>query len=447
MRARLPRYSFLLLALGGAVLAIVLIIYWIEFNPAQATQSTSPVRDGTLSPNNPQWIARSLDLPKTAPQSRSTPDTNSLVESPAWHDVVIKPGNTLSELFSNLGIYRDLPQLTTIEGAHEWLSRLFPGQSLRFELHDRQLKTLIIERSPLQQGHFVRAGDHFDFYETHREIDRRLAYAIGTIEHSLFQAGHDAGLSDQLVLQLAQIFRWDIDFNLDPRKGDQFALVYEVLLVDGEPFDEGNILAAEVHMRDTVFRALRYPIADEDAHYYTPDGRSLRRPFLRAPLTFTRISSKFSLTRKHPILGYTRAHRGVDYAAPTGTPIKAAGDGKVDFAGWKGGYGNTIVLAHANDYTTLYGHLSRFARGIRTGKRVRQGQTIGYVGSTGLSTGPHLHYEFRINGVHQNPLTVKLPGSPPLPLDQREAFRRATSQVLAQLETISRLQIADAKPD
>ncbi len=359
-----------------------------------------------------------------------------------WQDLEIARGDTLSDIFNRLGIYKDLHQLTSIDDAHTWLSQLHPGQQLRLQIKDERLHSLYIERNPYQQAHFLRQENGFSFQEIDKEVEHRLSVASGSIEQSLFLSGHEAGLSDRLIMQFAEIFGWDIDFTLDLRAGDRFYIVYETLFIDGKPYRQGNILAAELYNQERRLQALRYTFADGQSGYYTPEGRSMRRQFLRTPVAFTRISSGFNLARKHPILGYTRAHKGIDYAAPMGTPIKAAADGRAEFVGWKGGYGNTIVLSHHNGYSTLYAHLSRFASTIQTGARVRQGQTIGYVGTTGLSTGPHLHYELRINGVHQNPLTAKLPGSPPLPKDSLPDFRRATAPLLARLEELSQRQIA-----
>ncbi|MCB1744589.1 MAG: peptidoglycan DD-metalloendopeptidase family protein, partial [Gammaproteobacteria bacterium] len=225
-------------------------------------------------------------------------------------------------------------------------------------------------------------------------LTRRVKTASGQIENSLFLAGQHAGLSDRLLMELVEIFAWDIDFAQDVRTGDTFTLVYEELLKDGKPVKTDKILAAEYQSRGEVLRAVRYADPSGHAAYYTPDGYAMRKAFMRNPVEFSRISSRFNLNRRHPILHRLRAHKGVDYAAPSGTPIRAAGDGVVQFAGRKRGYGTTIVLQHGSKYTTLYAHMSKLAGGMREGKRVKQGKIIGYVGSTGLATGPHLHYEF-----------------------------------------------------
>jgi len=212
--------------------------------------------------------------------------------------------------------------------------------------------------------------------------------------------------------------------------------------MNGEKLRPGNILAIEFINRGKTYRAVRHTTADNRHDYFTPAGKSMRKPFIRNPIEYTRVSSHFNPRRLHPILKITRPHRGVDYAAPTGTPIRASGDGKIIFRGSKPGYGNVVIIQHGQAYSTLYAHLSRFAAKQRRGSQVRQKQVIGYVGSTGYATGPHLHYEFRINGVHRNPLTVKLPDSRPLPKKQIPAFKRSTAPMLAKLDTLKRAYAA-----
>jgi murein DD-endopeptidase MepM/ murein hydrolase activator NlpD len=259
-------------------------------------------------------------------------------------------------------------------------------------------------------------------------------HASGIIGSSLFEAGQSAGLSDATIMQMADVFGYDIDLVLDIREGDRFSIVYEEIYRDGVKVKNGNILAAEFVNQGKIYRAVRYADADGRAEYYRPDGKNLRRAFIRTPVAFTRITSKFSQHRKHPILNSIRAHKGVDYAAPTGTLVKATGAGKVLFAGWQGGYGRVVTLEHAGGYTTVYGHLSRFAKGIKVGTPVRLGQTIGYVGQTGLATGPHLHYEFRVKGAHRDPLKVALPPSKPITKDNLTDFQSKTKDALAMLD-------------
>jgi murein DD-endopeptidase MepM/ murein hydrolase activator NlpD len=250
----------------------------------------------------------------------------------------------------------------------------------------------------------------------------------------LFEAASTARVSERVVMKLADVFTWDVDFVRDISQGDSFAVVYEELWRDGQKLGEGEVLAAEFINRGRRFTAVRFDDGKSRPAYYTADGRPMRKAFVRAPVAFTRISSGFNPRRRHPILNTIRAHQGVDYAAPSGTPVIAAGDAKVIFRGWRGGYGNTVILQHANGVTTLYAHLSRFGKAARYGARVRQGEVIGYVGATGLATAAHLHYEYRKNGVHLNPRTVTLPDAEPLRGSQLTAFRTDAAGLLAQLE-------------
>jgi murein DD-endopeptidase MepM/ murein hydrolase activator NlpD len=265
-------------------------------------------------------------------------------------------------------------------------------------------------------------------------LDAVPVFKSGMIESSLFEAAAVSGIPENIIMEMANIFGWDIDFALDIRKGDRFAVVYNELYKEGRKVRSGQILAAEFINRGKTYRALYYTDPKGNSGYFTPDGKSMRKAFLRSPVKFSRISSRFSGKRWHPVLGKWRSHRGVDYAAARGTPIRAAGDGKVIKATYSKSYGNVVFLQHGGRYTTVYAHMKGFARGIRKGKRVRQGQVIGYVGSTGLASGPHLHYEFRVNGVHRNPLTVKLPAAAPINPAYLEDFKRQTRNQLALLE-------------
>ena len=259
-----------------------------------------------------------------------------------------------------------------------------------------------------------REQDGFAATIIERPIEKRKRIAHGTIQSSLFLAGAEAGLSDKVIMNIAGIFAWDVDFVLDIREGDSFVVQFEEIWQDGEYVTDGEIIAAEFNNNGRTIQAIRFIDDDERSDYFTPEGDSVRKAFIRAPVDFTRISSNFNPNRRHPILNTIRAHRGVDYAAPRGTPIQASGDGKVIFRGVKSGYGNVVILQHGGNITTLYAHMSKFAAKARVGQRVRQGQTIGYVGATGLATANHLHYEYRINGVHRNPRTVALPKASPI---------------------------------
>ncbi len=351
--------------------------------------------------------------------------------------VVVEKGDTLSSIFSKLDIHNELIKVLNIGKQANPFKKIFPGQKLHFTFGDDGIDKLELEQSITKSLLIHKNNESFVVEETSRELDKISKVATGTIDQSLFLSGQDAGMSDALIMGLAAIFGWDVDFALDIRQGDSFTVVYEELYLDDEKVGDGNIIAAEFANNNHTYRAYRYTDSNDKTEYYSPDGKSMRKPFMRTPVDLARISSHFNLKRKHPVLNTIRAHKGVDYAASTGTAIKATGDGKVVHRGRKGGYGNTIILRHGNTYTTLYAHMSKYARNTGVGSRVKQGQIIGYIGSTGLATGPHLHYEFRVNGAHRNPLKVKLPSASPLPDSEMDRFQASIQPMIVQLDAYS----------
>ncbi|WP_229722062.1 OapA family protein [Marinobacterium nitratireducens] len=383
--------------------------------------------------------------------AEQAPEPPAVAEAPAepvenWVDYKVNSGDNLSSLFKRAGLSAlDVHQVTQATRENKALSRIYPGETLSFLIEGGELKKLKHVAGPLKQVLLERDGDSYRTEFVEREPKIQHQFAEGTIENSLFLDGSRAGMSNNTIMQLAAIFGWDIDFALDIRKGDTFRVIYEEKVLDGKKIGTGNIVAAEFVNRGDVFRALRYTDSKGNTNYFTPEGNSMRKAFLRTPVDFARISSPFNPNRKHPVLNRIRAHKGVDYAASTGTPIKAAGDGKIIFRGVKGGYGNVIILQHGQNITTLYAHMSRFKKGLSVGSRVKQGQLIGYVGMSGMVTGPHLHYEFRVNGVHKNPVTVKLPHADPLPKSERAAFQSVSQTLLAQLDKYSATQVALAE--
>ncbi|WP_043887831.1 peptidoglycan DD-metalloendopeptidase family protein [Methylophaga thiooxydans] len=367
-----------------------------------------------------------------------------------WQEVTVKGGDNLSLIFPRVGLSaRDVYNVAQTEDIKPLLN-LKPDQTLRFGLRETedktQLQQLELQLSPVEKLQLTLTESGYQAQTETRETDKRQKQVAGQIESSLFEAGLMSGMSDKLIMELAHIFGWDIDFALDLRQGDNFKVIFEESYLDGEKFDDGDILAAEFTNRGTTFRAVRYTDAEGNSHFYAPTGDSMRKTFTRTPVHFSRISSRFNPNRKHPVLKTSRPHRGVDYAAATGTPILATGDGKVDFIGTKGGYGRTVILSHGGKYTTLYAHMSRFKKGMRSGQRVKQGQTIGYIGSSGLATGPHLHYEFRVNGVHHNPLTVALPKAKPLNAKYMADFQQKSQPLLAQLDALQLPALALNQP-
>ena len=365
----------------------------------------------------------------------------SEIDSDPWETVIVKQGDTLASIFAGKGI----PSTTTHQVAqlNEQTRRLRyikPGQEIRLLLdanHDlRQMKyspdvtsTLLVKRTEDQV---------FTSHVVNYQLEAYPVYREGVIESSLFEDAAKADIPDDVIMSLVGIFGWDIDFSLDIRRGDRFAIVYEELYKNDVKIRNGRILSAEFVNDGKTFRAVYYTDPTGNSDYYSPDGKSMRKAFLRSPVEFSRISSRFSNKRWHPILSKWRSHQGVDYAAKRGTPVRASGDGKVIHVGTKGGYGRLIVLRHGGRYTTAYAHLNGYARGIRVGATVKQGQVIGYVGSSGLATGPHLHYEFRVNGVHRNPLTVKLPEAKPVNAAYLENFKENTRSYLSMLRLMNR---------
>jgi murein DD-endopeptidase MepM/ murein hydrolase activator NlpD len=352
-------------------------------------------------------------------------------------EFVVRRNDTMDRIFRQLKLnLTDLASIRGVPGMQGRIDQLRVGDTITL-VHDEGLVQSLTRRiSETEVLSVTRANEGFNLEVIETPLDIQEANAQGKIESSLFAAAREAGISPEMILQLANdIFGWEIDFALDIQPGATFNLVYEQKYRDGKFIGNGRILAADFVNNGTTYRAVYFQSADgKVTDYFAPDGRSMRRQFLRAPLEFTRISSNFNPKRLHPILNSIRAHKGVDYAAPTGTVIKAAGDGKVDFVGMKGGYGRVVKIEHGGGVETVYGHMSRFANGLRAGQRVRQGMTIGYVGSSGAATGPHLHYEYQVNGVHKNPRTVLLPNAAPISDTYRAEFLLRSGQLLTKLD-------------
>lgn len=360
----------------------------------------------------------------------------------------IQRGDTVATLLSRLGADGDetLAYLRNERKADPIFRQMSPGKtvtakvsrdgtllSLLFPLNGSKDQLLAIERDEASQ---LRISEQAMPLETH------IVMKSAEIRHSLFGATDAAGIPDSIATQLADIFGGDIDFHRDIRKGDRFSVIFESVSHLGKMVRTGRILAAEFVNDGHTYRAVWFEGSDGKSGYYTAEGKNIRKTFLRSPLEFSRVTSGFSGSRFHPVLKERRAHRGVDFGAPIGTRVRATGDGIVEVAGRQGGYGNLVILRHQSQYQTAYGHLNGFAAGIRKGTRVAQGDVIGYVGTTGISTGPHLHYEFRVNGVHRNPLAMVLPAAPPLAADQMARFRDSTQGILARLDDIRDTNLA-----
>lgn len=366
----------------------------------------------------------------------SKPPSPSTPADPAWKSVTVGKGDTLSTVFAKAGLPANAvhDMLAANKDAKQF-TRLDVGQDVDFLIDTKgDLQGLKVKRNDLETISLSKSAKGYDFKRDLIKPNILANYAHGKIDSSLFAAGKDAGLSHDLIMSLSNIFGYDVDFALDLREGDEFDVIYESQQVNGRQIGTGSILAARFVNRGKEYTAVRYTTKQGNTSYFRADGTSMRKAFIRTPVDFARISSRFSMGRFHPVLNKIRAHKGVDYAAPVGTPIKATGDGKILEAGRKGGYGNAVVIQHGQSYRTVYGHMSRFAKGIRSGVAVKQGQIIGYVGMTGLATGPHLHYEFQINGQHVDPLSAKLPMADPLGGPERKRFMAQTQPLMARMD-------------
>ncbi len=429
--------------LGGSALAVVLVGLVVL-----------PVFAGVMRPDP---IAKQLNIPLQLPPASETlstiPAPVSALESDlylgsnsedGWQVVTVRRNETLGNIFSRLGLSATtMHRLLEASDSVRALTQIHPGDQIAFRIpKDGVLTALQFDRSESERVLVEIDGQDVKERTIERALERRTQYGSAVISSSLFAAGEAAGMSDIQVMRLAEVFNYDVDFAQDLREGDRFAVVYESIYRDGVRLRDGDVLAAVFVNQGKRYEAFRYTDSSGRSDFYRADGRSLRKAFIRTPVEFTRISSRFSSARKHPILGRMRAHRGVDYAAPTGTPVRAAGNGTVRFVGNQSGYGRTIELQHGNQVTTLYGHLSRFAKGLNKGDKVQQGEVIGYVGMSGLATGPHLHYEFRVGGVHRDPLSVDLPVSEPLTGTELAGFQKAREQFATALAVVEDQSLA-----
>ena len=424
---RWPSLAFCLQTAACAVVAWSLMHGGLDSTPSAATANPG----GPASPGVPAASA-----PATAPTATLAAVPSLGTAALSTIDVIVARNDTLDHIFRRLKLnLADLASLRSLPNVRRALDSLQPGESLHFEHKDGSLYGLerrLNESEMLKVSRDPEAGLKADVLQS--PLEMRMRTVRGVINSSLFEAVEAAGAHDQTAVALADIFAWDVDFVLDVRPGDAFVVTYPEIWREGEYVKDGPIQAAEFVNQGRDFKAVRYTDPDGGSHYYTPDGKSLHKAFLRAPVEFTRVSSRFNSARYHPILNLIRAHKGVDYAAPMGTPVKAAGDGRIRFAGVKGGYGNVVEIEHSATVVTVYGHLSRFAQGTHVGAHVTQGVVIAYVGMTGLATGPHLHYEYRVNGVFKNPQTVILPGADPIEARWREDFLAKSAPLLVTLE-------------
>ena len=347
----------------------------------------------------------------------------------------VKDGENLSLIFEKYKVpLNETYKIFRKESANE-VKNILPNDRIEFLSLDGKLQKIIIYKSPLL-SYQIDLFPEIVIDRTDKEPELIKSFRTGFIESSFYLAGLKSDIPESVIMDLAYIFAWDIDFVFDIRVGDKFKLLYETPFVDGQQIENGSILFAEFYNQNNRFTAIRYKGKNKKWEYFNENGGSLEKAFLRAPLDFAYVSSHFNPNRRHPILNTIRAHNGVDYAAKRGTPIRATGEGVIQSAGWKSGYGRTIVIRHGGEITTLYAHLDKYHPGISKGTKVSQGQTIGYVGDSGLATAPHLHYEFKIGEKRTDPLKVALPSASPLEqsnMDQFQIFRNDYIEIADQL--------------
>jgi murein DD-endopeptidase MepM/ murein hydrolase activator NlpD len=447
------------LAVIGAVALAVLIAASLDTDPQRQTDAESGTDAALANAPDKQPPDTAADDggagEPAAPSSEQADAGESIAAEPVerrvgperdWQYVQVASGDTMEIIFRRLGLSpRLLHEVVHLDERTAGLVDLRPGDEIAFEIDDDDELLALRAEYDDERWLFVERGDGgLTSRLEARNIEVRMAEVEAEITSSLFNAGKNAGLTDNMILRLAGIFGWDIDFALDIRRGDRFALVFEEIYRDGQFLRQGAIVAARFVNRGESFEAIRFDAGD-GPDYYAPDGRPMRKQFLRAPINFTRVSSNFNPRRLHPVTRRIRPHNGTDYAAPTGTPVWAAGDGTVIEAGYTRANGNYIFLKHGNHIVTRYLHLSK--KHVSRGDRVRQGQTIGRVGATGLATGPHLHYEFLVHGRHRDPRTVDLPEAEPLPEAVLPEFKAHAEPWLAKLERLIRPDVMLASSD
>jgi len=397
--------------------------------------------------------AFSLTASETAKKSTDNA-IQSLINSASttadnWIYYNVQAGDNLSTIFIRAGLsHTDVHYVDKATAQDSIFQRMQIGQKLAFLIRAGELIKVKYIINPLKSVLITRLDKTaYQYQKMERSPVAKQVVVAGQIKNSLYIDALNAGLSSNLTMNFAKVFSWDVDFSQDLQAGDQFQVVYEQLTLDGSKIKDGNILAAQFKTGGQNLIGIFYRDSQGGVGFYTPDGRSMRKAFLRMPVEFARISSKFNPRRRHPISNKIRAHKGVDYAAKRGTPIMASGNGKIIFRGRKNGYGNTVVIQHGSQINTLYAHMSRFNKDFKVGSRVQQGQVIGYVGSTGAATGSHLHYEFRVNGIHKNPLTVKLKKATSLPSSELAQFKQVAAKVLSKLNLNSGQTIASKDPN
>ena len=373
------------------------------------------------------------DLTKTI--SISTLTENNQIEIPLIEkEVLIKRNDSLFTILNKLGVVQeDIIELVNSKKSN-LLSKIEVGDKIRIFVNEKGQLQKMLYVDDIRTGiKAEKEGETFLISKYESKIEKVKIFKHVVITDSMYVSGLKENIPDSVLMDLAYINGWDIDFTHDIRLGDSFSLIYEEIIIDGEKVIDGDILISEFNNREKKFTAVRFDLDSKTSEYFNPEGENVKKAFLRSPVKLSYISSKYNLSRRHPVLHTIRAHRGVDYAANKGSPIRATGDGTITFAQYNGGCGNEIKIKHSEDYVTRYCHLDRFNNRTKVGRKVKQGQTIGYVGSTGLATGPHLHYEFHVNGKHTDPLKVKFPNASPINSSQLSAYRERSEALIREL--------------
>lgn len=384
-----------------------------------------------------------LSLPEIKPDDL---DAEENKDDNEWKIVTTQSGDTLSSIFKRLGLSNQVLLSILSNNPHaKALTQIKPNQKLQVFIHEQVLQTLIV---PLSATEYIQVSNQNGHYTTQikaRETNSQDKYITATVRGSLFNTARNLNIPYKIIQQMTDIFNWEIDFAKEVRSGDQFTIIYEAFFVDDKLVNTGDILAVSYTNQGVTHQAIRHMNAAGDFDYYTPQGTSLKKAFSRYPVKFSHISSTFSLSRKHPILHYSRPHKGIDLAAPIGTPIRATGNGIIQFIGRQNAYGNMVKIAHNKTYSSLYAHLLKFQKGLAKGDRVRRGEIIGYVGQTGLATGPHCHYEFHVNQNPKNPSTIELPRAEPVTGRELAQFKTHSLALLNRLKLYEEAHLAAAR--
>lgn len=454
----------------GILMVVTLTVLLLPTDDAQASRATNSALSGTINlgddanpkrdinhtgnakaypvplafrtPEAPSAddIANEISQLQQAPENETaaTSATISPASEQYTEQFTVRSGDTLAKLFKRADLTpRDVYEITQLPKAKKNLLKILPGEEIAIVKNSSgELSQLRYHLDPISTLVISKQTDGYSEEVITKQVEQRTKYTSATISSNFWNAGVTAGLTPNQIMQLATIFGWDVDFALDLRQGDKFAILFEEEFADGQFLQNGNILAAEFVNQGDTYTAVRY----KDGNYYSAEGRSMRKAFLRSPVDFKYVSSSFNPRRLHPVTGQVRAHRGVDYVAAVGTPIKAAGKGRVIKSGYNQYNGNYVFIKHNETYTTKYLHLNK--RKVKQGQTVKQGQIIGTLGSTGRVTGAHLHYEFIVNGVHRNPRTVKLPQSMPIDSKEKQQFLAVSQQMMAKLKQNNDIQLA-----